>query len=197
MNEGMKQREDSELWRAAKEDPEAFGELFVRHAPAIYNYCFRRTADWALAEDLTSVVFLEAWRRRDAPVAPDKVLPWLLGIATNVVRHRWRSMRRHRATMERLPRTEAVPNFAEDVLARLDDEQRMQEVLSAVKLLPRRDQEVLALCAWQELSYEDAAFALGIPVGTVRSRLHRARERLAEPARRSGHGAIEERAVER
>jgi DNA-directed RNA polymerase specialized sigma24 family protein len=73
-------------------DADAFGLLFDRHAKAIYNYCFRRIGSRATAQDLLSMVFLEAWRRRDKELPPDKVLPWLYGIATNVVRHQRRSV---------------------------------------------------------------------------------------------------------
>ena len=80
--------------------------------------------------------------------------------------------------MERLPAAQPTPDFAQEAAERLDDERRMREVLDAVRALPRHDQEVLALCAWEGLSYEDAAWALEVPVGTVRSRLSRARARL-------------------
>ncbi len=80
---------DAALWLRSRDgDADAFGLLFERHATAIYNFCFRRIGDWAAAEDLLSIVFLEAWRRRDKELPPDKVLPWLYGIATNVVRNR-------------------------------------------------------------------------------------------------------------
>ena len=165
----------------ARVDSTAFGDLFSAHASAIYVYCFRRTADWTVAEDLVSVVFLEAWRRRgDVDLVTEPALPWLYGIATNVLRNQRRSMRRHRAALARLPVTGVSPDFAEDAAARLDDQVHMRHVLSVIASLSQRDQEVLALCRWQELSYEEAAVALGIPVGTVRSRLARARSRLAE-----------------
>ncbi len=94
--------EDSILWaRSRAGDADAFGLLFERHAKAIYNYCFRRTGDWALAEDLLSVVFLEAWRRRRKELEPGKVLPWLYGIATNVVRNQRRSQRRFAGALRR------------------------------------------------------------------------------------------------
>ena len=61
----VEQHLDRELWRrAVAGDAEAFGQLFDLHAKAVYNFCFRRLADWAMAEDMTSAVFLEAWRRR-------------------------------------------------------------------------------------------------------------------------------------
>ena len=124
---------DAEL--AVAGEPAAFGTLFERHARAVYNYCFRRTADWSLAEDLTSIVFLEAWRRREeVRLDRDSALPWLLGVATNVVRNRWRSERRHRAALDRLPR-EGLGDFTEAADARLDDERRMRDALRLVARL--------------------------------------------------------------
>ena len=165
--------DDSALWsRARSGDADAFGTLFERHANAIYNYCFRRVGDWATAEDLLSVVFLEAWRRRDQALAPEKVLPWLYGIATNVVRNQRRSERRYAAALRRMP-----PG---DEREQVDDDLQLESVLMQVRQLPRREQEVFALCAWFDVSYEDAALALAIPVGTVRSRLSRARARLRD-----------------
>jgi RNA polymerase sigma-70 factor (ECF subfamily) len=113
-------------------------------------------------------------------------LPWLLGVATNVLRNRRRSQRRHRAALGRLPR-EHAHDFADEANGRLDDERQMQTVLRAVAELPRREQDVLALCAWAGLSYEEAAVALGVPVGTVRSRLSRARARIRELSSAHGH----------
>jgi RNA polymerase sigma factor (sigma-70 family) len=168
--------------------PEALGELFETHARAIYNYCFRRTADWAAAEDLTSAVFLEAWRRRkDVDLVSEPPLPWLYGVATNLLRNHRRSLRRYRSALDRVPPPGPTPDFAEETAERLDDERRMREVLGDVERLPRAQQEVLALCVWAGLGYEDAARALGVPVGTVRSRLARARAELAslEEARTS------------
>jgi RNA polymerase sigma factor (sigma-70 family) len=184
----MTKATDAELrQRASAGETAAFGVLFERHARPVYNYCFRRTADWSTAEDLTSVVFLEAWRRRDSVVLEgDSVRPWLLGVATNVVRHRWRSERRHRAALTRLPR-ERPEEFAADIAGRLDDERRMRSALRLLAALPRREQDVFALCEWQKLTYQEAAAALGLPIGTVRSRLSRARARLEGLVRANGH----------
>jgi RNA polymerase sigma factor (sigma-70 family) len=179
MNWVMDQPDNGELWSAMRAgDADAFGALFERHARAIYNYCFRRTGDWARAEDLTSVVFLECWRRRDVELKGDKVRPWLFGIATNVCRSQRRSLARHRAALRRLPAPDRALEFADDTLDRLEDERRMRALLAFVTRLPKREQDVLALCLWADLSYEEAASALDIPVGTVRSRLARARGRL-------------------
>jgi RNA polymerase sigma factor (sigma-70 family) len=183
MKRVMAQRDDGDLWSAVgKGDADAFGLLFERHSRTIYNYCFRRTGDWAQAQDLTSIVFLECWRRRDIKLAGDKVVPWLFGIATNVCRSRRRSVARHRAALRRLPPPERPLEFADETVERLADERRMRTLLSFVSHLPKREQDVIALCIWADLSYEDAATALQIPVGTVRSRLARARTRLRAQA---------------
>jgi RNA polymerase sigma-70 factor (ECF subfamily) len=184
---------DAALWqRAAAGDTAAFGTIFERHSTTVYNYCFRRTGDWSQAEELTAIVFLEAWRRRTQVVLErDEAIPWLLGVATNVLRNLRRTQRRHRAALDRLPR-ERVADFAGDVDERLDDERQMRAALRALEKLPRRDQDVLALCAWEGLTYEEAALALGVPVGTVRSRLSRARARLRELSRNPGRFATEE-----
>jgi RNA polymerase sigma-70 factor, ECF subfamily len=174
---------DRQLLRHA--DPAMFGTLFERHGRAVYNYCFRQTADWSAAEDLTSIVFLEAWRRRkEVRIHGDTLLPWLYGVATNVLRNRSRSLRRYRSALVRMPVDHEI-DFADDADERIDDERQMRRVLDAVRLLPKRDQDVLALCVWSELSYEEAAVALDVPVGTVRSRLSRARRRLRDESETS------------
>lgn len=179
---------DAYLWtRSRAGDRDAFGALFERHANAIGNYCFRRLGSWATAEDMLSVVFLEAWRRRDKELPPDKVLPWLYGIATNVVRNQRRSERRYAVALSRMPRIEPEPDFARGVAERLDDERQAQEALALLASLPKREQDVYVLCAVEELTYEDAALALDLPIGTVRSRLSRARARLRELDPGCGH----------
>lgn len=179
---------DSELWsRVRAGDSEAFGALFERHANAIYNYCFRRTGDWSTAEDLTSLVFLEALRRRSKDIPSGFVRAWLFGIATNVIRNSKRSRRRHSAAIARLPREALTPPFADDVVARLDGERTMRLIVAGLKRLPRRDREALALVVISDLSYDEAAMALGVPIGTIRSRLSRAKRRLRELNRGSGH----------
>jgi RNA polymerase sigma-70 factor (ECF subfamily) len=189
----MEHATDRELWRRAVEgDPNAFGVVFERHSGTVYNYLFRRTADWALAEDLTSIVFLEAWcRRAEVRLDGDRALPWLLGTATNVLRNRRRSQWRYRAALQRIPR-EPSHDFAEDADERLDDERRMALVLRSLAKLPRHELEVLVLCGWSRLSYEETALALDVPVGTVRSRLSRARAHMRELTSDSGHEVVNE-----
>lgn len=176
---------DRALWDdESRSHAEVIGLLFERHAKAIYNYCFRQTGSWAAAEDLVSTVFLEAWRRRrTVNLYQDSALPWLYGVATNVCRNSRRATFRHRAALdriaERLTETDPAADLADDVSGRVDDERRMREVRAAIRRLPRREQEVLALVLWSGLDYAAAASALGVPVGTVRSRLSRARARLS------------------
>lgn len=179
---------DADLWvRSRAGDAEAFGLLFDRHAKLIYNYCFRRIGNRATAQDLLSIVFLEAWRRRDKELPSDKVLPWLYGIATNVVRHQRRSERRFASALRRLPKVGAEPDFAAAVAERLDYERQAGQALALIRRLPEGERDVIVLCVGMELSYEDAAIALGLPIGTVRSRLSRARAHLRELDPGSGH----------
>lgn len=162
-------------------DPDAFRELFDDHARSVYNHSFRLTGDWSVADDVVSLTFLEAWRLRervDAGAESGSLRPWLLGIATNVARNVRRAARRHAGALARLPRAEVVPDFAEEVATRIRDRERLALVRAALAALRQPEREVLALCVWSGLDYAEAAVALGVPVGTVRSRLSRARTKL-------------------
>lgn len=162
------------------DDPEALATLFDRYGDRVYNHCFRATGDWADAEDATASVFLEVWRhRRRVQVHDGSALPWLYGVATNVCRNLTRSRRRRLRALATLPPPQAEPDHADRVTDRVGSTERMRAVLDAIRELPPREQEVLGLVAWSGLSYEEAAAALDVPVGTVRSRLSRARARLA------------------
>jgi DNA-directed RNA polymerase specialized sigma24 family protein len=120
--------DESLLQASANGDERAFSELYERHARTIYNYLFRRLADWSEAEDLTAIVFLEAFRRRsEVVVVEGKLLPWLYGIATNVLRNRRRAMWRNRrlvAQLARRPSTDVSP----DVAARSEAAEQMRAV---------------------------------------------------------------------
>ncbi|MFB9553534.1 RNA polymerase sigma factor [Streptomyces roseoviridis] len=184
-------------------DRAAFAEIFDAHARVVYAHAVRTTGDRALAEDVMSLTFLEAWRLRDGLGNEVRnVRAWLLGIATNVMRNTARASRRHREAMSRLPPPEALPDFSDEVVGQMADAQRLAAVARALQRLKRTEREVFTLVVWSDLGYAAAAEALGIPVGTVRSRLSRAREKLrrlveaelavppprvTEPGTRSGH----------
>ncbi|WP_042398298.1 RNA polymerase sigma factor [Streptacidiphilus carbonis] len=172
---------DRELWtRAVDGDREAFGRIFDRHAKTVYNHLFRRTGDWAEAEDLTSTVFMHAWRRRSETVLDrDSALPWLLGIADRLLSNTRRRLRRAEALLHRLvSHDEPVVDHADRVAGLVDDARRMSEIHRMLSRLPRHEREVVELCVWSGLDQQAAAAALGVAVGTVKSRLHRARRRL-------------------
>ncbi len=177
---GLDSATDAQVWQiASHQDPQAFGVIFDRHADAVHRYCARRSGSADAADDLVSIVFLEAWRLRGEVVLQrDSTLPWLLGVARHTLAHRARSRMRHQKALDRLPRP-SVPDHADSVVAALDDRQRLSAIERAFANLNDKEQDVIALCVWQGLEYADAALTLGVPVGTVRSRLSRARTRLA------------------
>ena len=173
--------DDAALLRAIQaDDAEAFGAIFDRHAQAVHRYCARRADDRDHAEDLTSMVFLEAWRGRRRAVLVDASLrPWLLGIAHNVARNASRSARRHRAALARLHAAACEqPDHAETVAADVDAIAQRKAIAEAVGALTKKQRDVVELCLIDELSTAAAAAALGIAEGTVKSRLAGARARL-------------------
>lgn len=161
-------------------DPDAVAALFDRYADRVHQHCRRLVADRADAEDATAQTFLEVWRHRHRVREHEgSALPWLYGVATNVCRNQARGRRRHLRAVGRLSPDLAHPDHAEAVTDRVTGEQRARDVLDALARLPQRERDVVALVAWTGLTYEQAATALDVPVGTVRSRLSRARRRLA------------------
>lgn len=180
---------DHLLWaRVQADDTRAFEVLFERYADDVYNFCFRRTASWSLAQDLVSAVFLEAWAKRSElriTSLSQSLRPWLIGVAHNKIRNERRRARRLRLILR--AKTEPAPDFSSDVVERLDAERRMAALNDAIRKLPRKEVDVLLLFSWGELEYGDIATILGIPVGTVRSRLARARQRMRELESLPGH----------
>ncbi|MEU5630071.1 RNA polymerase sigma factor [Streptomyces rishiriensis] len=168
--------------RVRRGERAAFGELYELYATAVYNHALRLTGDWSAAEEVLSETFLAAWRgREDVAVEGGSLRPWLFGIATNKARNADRSLRRRLAFLaRRAPGAQEVDDFAEDVAGRVDDARRLADVQRVLGRLRRHEREVIALCVWGGLDYAQAAEALGVPVGTVRSRLSRARARLRE-----------------
>ncbi|WP_327677408.1 RNA polymerase sigma factor [Kitasatospora sp. NBC_00458] len=169
----------SQRGRIRDGDQWAFGELFDETAGDLYRYAVRVSGDWAVAEDVVQLTFLEAWRLRHKLHAGDEsVRPWLFGVAANVLRNTARAARRHRAAMERLPERDVVPDFADELVGRLDDSAQLAAARRALGRLRKAERDVFGLCVWADLDYASAAEALGVPIGTVRSRLSRARKKL-------------------
>jgi RNA polymerase sigma factor (sigma-70 family) len=142
---------------------EAFEELFERHFDAIYGYLARRVGP-DLGRDLASETFTRAFgarKRYDALLGEER--PWLFGVANNLLRRHYRDEERRLRAFAQLDvrRDDAWP-----------DEPRLADALGA---LSRDERDVLLLFAWADLTYGEIATSLGLPVGTVRSRLHRAR----------------------
>jgi RNA polymerase sigma-70 factor (ECF subfamily) len=172
---------DGDLLAMTGSAPEAFGELFKRHSRSVYAYCARRTGNLDLAEDLTSVVFMEAFRRRrKLQLSNASALPWLIGVANNVIRNGDRSLRRYRSALGRIPVPANGASSEEDTMERLGAQEALARALDAISMLTRGEQDVVLLVLWSELTYAGAATALGIPVGTVRSRLASARAKFKD-----------------
>ncbi|MEU4423486.1 RNA polymerase sigma factor [Actinoplanes sp. NPDC024001] len=157
-----------------------FGLVFDRYARAVYNHAFRLTGSWSMAEDVTQATFLTAWRRRaDVRLVDGSPLPWLLVTAGHQARSEQRTLTRWRHRLLRARPDPVVADPADDVAGRLDDERRMRQVLTAVRRLPLAEREAVALCLWSGVSYPEAAAVLGVTETAVRSRVSRARSRLA------------------
>ena len=172
---------DFELWQQVRQgDKDAFSTLFVRYHKRIYNYCYRSVGDWSRAEDLASIVFLEAWRRRDIELSTETVIPWLFGIATNVIRSARRSLRRYENALTHLPTEREAVDISEEIDYAAEKDEAARTVIDLLGKLSRRDREAFRLCAWEHFTCEEAAFILDVPVGTVKSRLFRARAKLSE-----------------
>lgn len=172
--------DDAQLWALALDgDAEAFGELFERYCDLVYNFAFRRTGSWDAAEETVSSAFLEAWRHRDRiQLHHGSLRPWLLGVANNIVRRWWRTRDRTTRALERLSVVEDTPDHSSRVVAQIDAQRRLLVVLRRVEELPEAQRDVLLLWSWEQLSYDEIAVVLGVPIGTVRSRLSRARAAL-------------------
>lgn len=156
-----------------------FEHVYRRHRETIYRYCLRRLQDIELAEDACSAVFMEAWRRRKTIDFADRdALPWLYGVAKNVLRNQRRAARRWGAAVARVPRPISDFECTDDVDNRVDTARAAQCAHRLIDTLPSGERAVVILCMANELSYATAADRLGVPIGTVRSRLSRARKRL-------------------
>jgi RNA polymerase sigma factor (sigma-70 family) len=171
---------DAELIAASLAEPARFADLFDRHFDAIHRYVRRRIGG-ELAEDLAAETFVEALRVRPRfDQAQSDARPWLFGIAANLLRHHRREERRRLMAYARTGVDPIAVDEFETADSRVDAHVFGPRLALALASLRAGDREALLLLAWEHLSYEQISVALGIPVGTVRSRLHRARRRVRE-----------------
>ncbi len=162
---------DAELLARSVEEPKAFGPFYERHGLVVRRYVRRRVGD-AAGDDLASEVFIRAFRARGRYRAErDVALPWLLGIANHVTADHRRLERRRLAALARL--AGQAPGVVEH-----QDGGLAPQLVAALRKLPAVERDTLLLVVWGELSQEETAVALGLPVGTVSSRVTRARKRL-------------------
>lgn len=170
---------DGEIIAASQTAPEHFGQLYDRHARTVHRYAARRAGTQA-ADDVMAETFLVAFERRASFDAafPD-ARPWLLGIATTLLR---KHARLEAQAWRALVAADAASILADDPVSergdRLDAAAAIRRLAGAIRHLAARDRDTLLLYAWGDLDYEGVAAALGVPIGTVRSRLNRARTKL-------------------
>ena len=182
---------DSEIIQRSLGQPRVFAELFDRHAGALGGYAARRLGPDA-GQDVLSETFLVAFARRASfDAAWDSALPWLYGIASRLIRrHRATEAKHLRSSAEFAGREEHISQGdLESTIARLDAELSTRQLAPRIAALPAKERETLLLYAWGDLTYEEIASALGVPVGTVRSRMNRVRTKL-NPARAITPGRI-------
>jgi RNA polymerase sigma factor (sigma-70 family) len=171
---------DNAIVRRALREPEAFSELFDRYADDVHRYAVRRLGPDA-GEDVLAETFAVAFAQRGTfDLSRTDARPWLLGIATNLIRGQRRAeLRRWRAMAKAFVAPGEEPE-ADRVAARLTAEAARGELAAGLARLSADQRDVLLLHAWAELDYGQIAEALAVPIGTVRSRLHRARGVLRE-----------------
>jgi len=179
--------DDRVLWsRLAGADDAALTELYRRHCDAVYNFAFRRTASWAAAEDVVQATFTAVWRRARAgtvdALRSETARAVLLVMAGQECANAARTARRQRLLNGRIEADSGgavSPDHAGSTAERVDDELQMSEVRRALRLIPRVQREAIELVVWSHCSIAEAAGALGVSEGTVKSRLHRARQSLS------------------
>ena len=177
----MDSASDAEVIAASAAEPQVFGEIFDRHAHTLMRFLVRRVGRQT-AEGLVGEVFRIAFERRATfDAARTSARPWLYGIASNLVlKHRRSEARRLQALGRLAGEREQAPTRDDDAGAVLDARAFWPQVAGVIDALPDGERAALLLFVWEDQSYEEIATALEIPVGTVRSRMNRARKRLRE-----------------
>jgi RNA polymerase sigma-70 factor (ECF subfamily) len=190
---------DGAVFARSVSEPQVFTIVFDRYYRPVYRYLSRRVGP-AIADDLAAETFTRAFERRSSyDSSVERALPWLLGIAINLLAHHRRSEARQLRALAAMREPDAE-RFTDAATGRIDAASARGRLVAALEQLDDYDREALLLYAWAELKYEEIAGVLGIPVGTVRSRLSRARRKLRQsleqpldgsvvPLRREGAGS--------
>jgi RNA polymerase sigma-70 factor (ECF subfamily) len=161
-------------------DPERFAVLVHRHAPAITRYVTRRLGADA-AEDVAAETFLVAFRQRASYIGDGRdCLPWLYGIATRLCHRHWRMETRQLRLLARTGVDSVIEPFTDQVEAQVTASAVKPRLAEALSRLPKPQRDALLLQAWADLTYDQIAKATGVQLGTVQSRISRARRRLRE-----------------
>jgi RNA polymerase sigma-70 factor (ECF subfamily) len=173
---------DCDAILASASEPDRFALIFDRHFDAVYSYARRRVGESA-ADGVASQTFLVAFDRRGAyDISRANARPWLLGIATNLIHNKRRQEKRQlRAYSKAGADTDVDP--LDGIEARADAGRLRAQLAAVLAALPKEEADPLLLFAWAELNYEEIAVALNLPIGTVKSRLSRARTRIREQLR--------------
>ena len=176
---------DADVIGRSLNEPEAFGLIYDRHAATLLRFLGRR-AGAKVAEALVGELFRVAFERRKMfDASRESALPWLYGIGSNLLlKHRRGEARRLRASARMAAGLEAPSGRAS--AAALDARVLFSRVADVIEALPDGEREALLLFAWEELSYQSVAESLELPIGTVRSRLNRARAHLRELLKGNG-----------
>jgi RNA polymerase sigma-70 factor (ECF subfamily) len=183
---------DAEMIRRSLTEPEAFGVIYDRHAATLLRFLGRRAGP-RVAEGLVGELFRISFERRKTfDASRESALPWLYGIGSNLLlKHRRSEARRLRASARMVAVGERADRRAS--AAALDARVSISRVADAIASLPDEEREPLLLFAWEELSYQNVAEALELPIGTVRSRLNRARAHLRELLEGNGKNRMKSR----
>lgn len=169
---------DADIIAASRRDPEAFEQLFDRYWPGLHAFCCSRAG--AAGEDLAAETFWVAFDKRARyDLGYPDARAWLYGIATRLLQHHFRHGQRQAAAIERSGRLLQHPERG-GAATKLERRLLGPEVAAAVDGLTDEERDALLLWAWGDLQYSEIARALEIPVGTVRSRLNRARQRVRD-----------------
>jgi RNA polymerase sigma factor (sigma-70 family) len=171
---------DAVMIERSRTDRDHFGGLYERYAPMLFRYAGQRVGP-ELAEDVVAETFLAAFRRRDRyDLRRPDARPWLFGILTREISRHRRAERSRYRTASRVIAVDSVDGPADRVAADVTARAARRSLAAALPALSAGDRDVLLLVAWADLSYGEVAQALDIPIGTVRSRLSRARRVMRE-----------------